>query len=47
MLELAILTVFPAPVVFAAAMDFFTMTIPNQVLSLSRYRRSIRAVAPR
>ncbi len=31
MLELAILTVFPGAVVFAAAMDFFTMTIPNRV----------------
>lgn len=31
MLELAILTVFPAAVVFAGAMDLFTMTIPNRV----------------
>ncbi len=31
MFELAILTVFPAAVVFAGAMDFFTMTIPNRI----------------
>ncbi|MEQ1648449.1 MAG: prepilin peptidase [Hyphomicrobiaceae bacterium] len=31
MYELAIILVFPALVVFAAAMDFFSMTIPNKV----------------
>lgn len=31
MFELAILTVFPAAVVFAGAMDLFTMTIPNRI----------------
>lgn len=31
MFEIAILTVFPAAVVFAAAMDLFTMTIPNRI----------------
>ena len=31
MLELAILTIFPAAVVFAGAMDLFTMTIPNRI----------------
>ena len=31
MLELAILTVFPAAVAFAGAMDLFTMTIPNRI----------------
>lgn len=31
MFELAILTVFPAVVVFAGAMDLFTMTIPNRI----------------
>jgi prepilin peptidase CpaA len=30
-LEFAILTVFPGAVAFAAAMDLFTMTIPNRV----------------
>jgi len=29
--EFAILTVFPAAVVFAGAMDLFTMTIPNRI----------------
>jgi prepilin peptidase CpaA len=29
--ELAILTVFPAAVAFAGAMDLFTMTIPNRI----------------
>jgi prepilin peptidase CpaA len=31
MLEFAILTVFPAAVAFAGAMDLFTMTIPNRI----------------
>lgn len=31
MLEIAILTVFPAAVAFAGAMDLFTMTIPNRI----------------
>jgi prepilin peptidase CpaA len=31
MLELAILTLFPAAVAFAATMDLFTMTIPNRI----------------
>lgn len=31
MLEFAVLTVFPGAVAFAAAMDFFTMTIPNRI----------------
>ena len=31
MFDLAILTVFPAAVAFAGAMDLFTMTIPNRV----------------
>lgn len=31
MYELAILTVFPAAVAFAGAMDLFTMTIPNRI----------------
>ena len=31
MYDLAILTVFPAAVAFAAAMDVFTMTIPNRI----------------
>ena len=31
MFELTVLTVFPAAVAFAGAMDFFTMTIPNRV----------------
>jgi prepilin peptidase CpaA len=31
MLEIAVLTVFPGAVAFAAAMDLFTMTIPNRV----------------
>lgn len=31
MLEVAVLTVFPAAVVFAGAMDLFTMTIPNRI----------------
>lgn len=31
MLDLAILTVFPAAVAFAGAMDLFTMTIPNRI----------------
>jgi prepilin peptidase CpaA len=30
-LEVAVLTVFPAAVVFAGAMDLFTMTIPNRI----------------
>jgi prepilin peptidase CpaA len=30
-LKFAVLTVFPAAVAFAGAMDFFTMTIPNRV----------------
>jgi prepilin peptidase CpaA len=29
--QLAILTVFPAAVIFAAAMDLFSMTIPNRI----------------
>lgn len=31
MLELAVLTIFPAAVAFAGAMDLFTMTIPNRI----------------
>lgn len=31
MLELALLTVFPGAVAFAASMDLFTMTIPNRI----------------
>ena len=31
MLEIATLTIFPAAVAFAGAMDLFTMTIPNRV----------------
>src|SRR5690554_3272710 len=31
MLDIAILTVFPAAVAFAGAMDLFTMTIPNRI----------------
>lgn len=31
MLDLAVLTVFPAAVAFAGAMDLFTMTIPNRI----------------
>ncbi len=31
MLELAVLTILPGAVAFAAAMDIFTMTIPNRV----------------
>ena len=31
MFELALLTIFPAAVAFAGAMDLFTMTIPNRV----------------
>ncbi len=31
MFDLAILTVFPAAVAFAGAMDLFTMTIPNRI----------------
>ena len=31
MVEVALLTVFPGAVLFAAAMDLFTMTIPNRV----------------
>ena len=31
MLEIAVLTVFPGAVAFAAAMDLFTMTIPNRI----------------
>ena len=31
MLEVAVLTVFPAAVAFAGAMDLFTMTIPNRI----------------
>ena len=31
MVEIALLTVFPAAVAFAGAMDLFTMTIPNRV----------------
>lgn len=31
MFEVAILTVFPAAVLFAGAMDLFTMTIPNRI----------------
>jgi prepilin peptidase CpaA len=31
MVELALLTVFPGAVLFAASMDLFTMTIPNRV----------------
>ena len=31
MIEIAVLTVFPAAVAFAGAMDLFTMTIPNRV----------------
>jgi prepilin peptidase CpaA len=31
MFELAVLTVFPAAVAFAGAMDLFTMTIPNRI----------------
>ena len=31
MLELAVLTVLPGAVAFAAAMDLFTMTIPNRI----------------
>jgi prepilin peptidase CpaA len=31
MYDLAILTVFPAAVAFAGAMDLFTMTIPNRI----------------
>jgi prepilin peptidase CpaA len=31
MIEAALLTVFPGAVLFAAAMDLFTMTIPNRV----------------
>jgi prepilin peptidase CpaA len=31
MLEVAVLTIFPAAVAFAGAMDLFTMTIPNRV----------------
>jgi len=30
-LELAVLTVFPAAVAYAGAMDFFTLTIPNRI----------------
>lgn len=30
-LEFAVLTVFPGAIAFAAAMDFFTMTIPNRI----------------
>jgi prepilin peptidase CpaA len=30
-LEIAVLTVFPGAVAFAAAMDLFTMTIPNRI----------------
>ena len=30
-LELAVLTVLPGAVAFAAAMDIFTMTIPNRI----------------
>lgn len=31
MLDLAILTIFPAAVAFAGAMDLFTLTIPNRI----------------
>jgi prepilin peptidase CpaA len=31
MLELAVLTIFPGAVAFAASMDLFTMTIPNRI----------------
>jgi prepilin peptidase CpaA len=31
MIELALLTVFPGAVLFAASMDLFTMTIPNRI----------------
>jgi prepilin peptidase CpaA len=31
MVEVALLTIFPGAVLFAAAMDLFTMTIPNRV----------------
>jgi prepilin peptidase CpaA len=30
-LEIAVLTIFPGAIAFAAAMDFFTMTIPNRI----------------
>jgi prepilin peptidase CpaA len=29
--QIAILTVFPIAVIFAAAMDLFSMTIPNRI----------------
>ena len=31
MYQLALLTIFPAAVIFAAAMDLFSMTIPNRI----------------